>query len=71
MSCVTHDCSYPCAQCLERILKNLLAVIHGDGGHYTDWHGIPQSAEDATAKIFEMVLRVELRKEEGKLGGGK
>jgi hypothetical protein len=28
-------------------LQNLLAVIHRDGGHYTDKHGIQKSIDDA------------------------
>ena len=28
-------------------LKDLLAVIHRDGGHYTDKHGLTKSVEDA------------------------
>jgi hypothetical protein len=33
---------------LEHTLKELLAVIHRDGGHYTAEHGIEKSAKDAT-----------------------
>jgi len=31
------------------LLLNLLAVIHGDGGHYTHDHGVEKSVEDAIA----------------------
>src|SRR3990167_2891860 len=31
----------------ESLLNNLLAVIHGDGGHYTGRHGIEKSTTDA------------------------
>jgi hypothetical protein len=31
----------------QRLLLNLLAVIHGDGGHYVDKHGIYKAQEDA------------------------
>jgi len=35
----------------KHLLQNLLAVIHRDGGHYTDKHGIEKSVEDAIAII--------------------
>lgn len=35
------------ADTLERHLKNLLARIHRDGGHYTEEHGLNKSAADA------------------------
>ena len=31
----------------EKMLKNLLAVLHRDGGHYTKQHGIKKSVKDA------------------------
>ncbi len=31
-------------------LKNLLAVIHGDGGHYVAQHGLAKACVDAEAK---------------------
>jgi hypothetical protein len=33
---------------------NLLAVIHGDGGHYTDKHGWKKSTDDAKDKYYAM-----------------
>jgi hypothetical protein len=33
-------------------LGDLLAVIHGDGGHYQEKHGTEQAAQDALGKIF-------------------
>ena len=39
-------------------LQNLLAVIHGDGGHHTDAVGATQSIEDAIEKFH--ALRQEL-----------
>ena len=32
----------------ERSLKNILAVVHRDGGQYTEEHGIAKSVRDAT-----------------------
>lgn len=39
-------------------LKNLLAVIHRDGGHYTEEHGIEKSIKEARNKVrhLQMVL---------------
>ncbi len=33
----------------ESLLKDLLAVIHRDGGHYTERHGLAKSVQDAMA----------------------
>jgi hypothetical protein len=35
------------------MLRNLLAVIHGDGGHYVAQHGIEKAAEDAEKLVAE------------------
>lgn len=35
------------------LLRELLAVIHGDGGHYADEHGPEKATEDA----IEIFLR--------------
>lgn len=35
------------------MLRNLLAVIHGDGGHYVMQHGIEKAAEDAEKLVAE------------------
>lgn len=32
---------------MTRMLKGLLAIIHRDGGHYTEEHGLEKSYEDA------------------------
>lgn len=40
-------------------LKNLLAVIHRDGGHHTDACGIPQSVQDACDVFYKLLARVE------------
>lgn len=34
-------------------LGNLLAVIHGDGGHYQDEHGTAKAVADAEAKVVQ------------------
>ncbi len=36
-------------------LLNLLAVIHRDGGHYTEEHGIEKSTQDATLIISNQI----------------
>lgn len=36
----------------ERNLGNILAVIHGDGGHYQAKHGDDKATEDAIAKYY-------------------
>lgn len=40
--------------CLEGI-GNLLARIHGDGGHYFNKHGLHKSCEDAELIVVELV----------------
>ncbi len=35
------------------MLRNLLARIHRDGGHYVEEHGLDKALEDAEAKIVE------------------
>lgn len=36
------------------LLGHLLAVIHRDGGQYTELAGLHVSLEDAFAKVFEL-----------------
>jgi hypothetical protein len=36
------------------LLLNLLAIIHGDGGHYTDEWGLEKSVEDAVKIIYKL-----------------
>jgi hypothetical protein len=36
-------------------LLNLLAVIHRDGGHYTDKHGVDKSIDDAERKVAALL----------------
>lgn len=38
----------------ERHLGNLLARIHGDGGHYQQQHGTDKAALDADAKVCDL-----------------
>jgi len=42
-------------------LRNLLAVLHGDGGHHTDKVGLKQSIEDAIKKVNELHLKIALQ----------
>jgi hypothetical protein len=36
----------------EDMLEELLAVIHGDGGHYSDAHGLAKAVADAEKKWY-------------------
>jgi hypothetical protein len=36
------------------LLKNLLAVIHRDGGHHTEWVGLRQSISDAESEVVRL-----------------
>ncbi|TXH58719.1 MAG: hypothetical protein E6Q97_01625 [Desulfurellales bacterium] len=40
-------------------LRNLLAIIHGDGGHHTEAVGTAQSCRDAAAKWYRLGNDVE------------
>lgn len=42
----------PVAQRAEHHLRELLAVIHRDGGHYAEEHGLEKACEDAAAKWY-------------------
>lgn len=39
------------------LLNELLAVIHGDGGHYQDRHGTPKAVQDAIKKWHAATAR--------------
>lgn len=39
--------------------KNLLAVIHRDGGHYTDKHGIRKSTDDAMQRVNDRAVALD------------
>jgi hypothetical protein len=56
-NCEEHEFDVPpgCPGCILHALKNLLAVIHGDGGHHTEWVGILQSCKDAMEKVSQKV----------------
>lgn len=47
----------PAQQPHERHLLNLLARIHGDGGHYTAEHGLEKSVSDADQKVADLHLK--------------
>lgn len=42
----------------EAALGNLLAIIHGDGGHYQDAHGTAKAIEDGHVLLANTRLRV-------------
>lgn len=42
----------------ERMLLNLLATIHGDGGHYTAEHGLEESVATAVDVVSDLHTRV-------------
>lgn len=46
----------------EKLLGELLAVIHRDGGHYREQHGTAKAVEDAIAKWGGMVRLVDAAK---------
>jgi hypothetical protein len=39
-------------------IGELLAVIHGDGGHYQAEHGVQKAAKDALLKVIEMMTKI-------------
>jgi hypothetical protein len=43
----------------EHHLRNLLAVIHRDGGHYATEHGIEKASEDAEAAWYARAERID------------
>ena len=45
----------------EYNLRNLLAIIHRDGGHYTSEHGLEKATEDAIIIISGYITWKELR----------
>ena len=49
-----------CDVCYYKIpLLNLLARVHGDGGHYTDEHGVSASVADADVVISNLMMAAE------------
>lgn len=59
---------------LERkgeLLSNLLAVIHGDGGHYEAEHGTAKAVEDAITRVINTKSSLdEAEFDSGMLDGG-
>lgn len=51
-----YDHAKPCERCaeLDLLLRDLLCVIHRDGGQHIRAHGIEQSVEDAKKKFFDL-----------------
>ena len=48
-----------CALEIHRLrahLGNLLAVLHGDGGHYLDEHGMDKAVADALTRYYSNVM---------------
>jgi hypothetical protein len=43
----------------ERILANLLAIIHGDGGHHAEKHGLYESAAEAIQLWYKLKTEVD------------
>lgn len=39
----------------EQMLRDLLAVIHRDGGHYTEEHGLQKSFDDAIQRYYDLL----------------
>lgn len=44
----------------EQMLLNLLAVVHRDGGHYTEKFGIHKSVHDAEKKVMLLIHESEV-----------
>lgn len=38
----------------EDLLEELLAIIHRDGGHYADEHGLAKAVADAEVIVLEL-----------------
>lgn len=47
----------------ESQLRNLLARIHCDGGHYTEQHGIAKSVEDADKRLVKNSIALDVEKD--------
>lgn len=43
----------------RRAASNLLAIIHGDGGHYEDAHGTVKACKDAEGVVSELRLKLD------------
>lgn len=43
----------------RRAASNLLAIIHGDGGHYEDAHGTAKACKDAEGVVSDLRLKLD------------
>jgi len=43
----------------ETMLKNLLAILHRDGGHYTVEHGVEKSYDDGKKILYCLKFQLE------------
>ncbi len=41
-----------------KLLNELLAAIHEDGGHYAHYHGLDKATEDAIKKYYGLRAKV-------------
>ena len=46
-----------CGPTATEMLRDLLAVLHRDGGHYTSRYGLHKSWQDAMQKASELVTQ--------------
>lgn len=49
----------PTSQQKEQMFGDLLAVIHGDGGHYVEAHGWEKAAHDAEEIVCKLRQRID------------
>ena len=49
----------------EHLLRELLAVIHGDGGHHAHQHGLEESCRQAHERIAELRRALDTAEERG------
>jgi hypothetical protein len=63
-----HYAIAQCAECREidndqreyaHQFKELMSVMHGDGGHYLAIHGASKSCMDAMCKWYDMKAKIE------------
>ena len=53
-----------------KMLGELLAVLHADGGHYQYEHGTEKAVADAITKYYELVKQLDEYKADAELKGG-
>ena len=56
IKCTSSSTMVPNTQALERMLRNLLAVVHRDGGYKTEELGL----EEATNKAMKRVAKLNM-----------